>query len=48
VDMARRGWIAARDVANTGSRDELLAWAAGKPQRIKGGAGVPTLSGALS
>jgi DNA polymerase (family 10) len=34
VDMARRGWIAARDVANTGSRDELLAWVAGKPERI--------------
>jgi DNA polymerase (family 10) len=48
VDMARRGWIAARDVANTGSRDELLAWVAGKPERIKGGAGVPTLSGVRS
>jgi len=34
VAMARRGWIAASDVANTGSRDELLAWVAGKPERV--------------
>ena len=34
VDMARRGWIAAADVANTGSRDDLLAWVAAKPGRV--------------
>jgi DNA polymerase (family 10) len=48
VDMARRGWITARDVANTGSRDDLLAWVAGKPTRLGGGAGVAGLSGARS
>jgi DNA polymerase (family 10) len=48
VDMARRGWMTARDVANTGSRDDLLAWVAGKPARLAGGAGVGALSRARS
>ena len=34
VDMARRGWIGAGEVINTGSRDELLAWVAAKPDRV--------------
>ncbi len=34
VDMARRGWIGPADVINTGSRDELLAWVAAKPERV--------------
>jgi len=34
VDMARRGWIGAGDVINTGSRDGLLAWVAAKPDRV--------------
>jgi len=34
VDMARRGWIGAGEVINTGSRDDLLAWVAAKPDRV--------------
>src|SRR3990170_3840624 len=34
VDLARRGWIGAGEVINTGSRDELLAWVAAKPDRV--------------
>ena len=34
VDQARRGWVEPRNVLNTRSRDELLAWVAGKPGRV--------------
>jgi DNA polymerase (family 10) len=34
VDMARRGWIGPADVMNTRSREEFLAWVAGKPARV--------------
>jgi DNA polymerase (family 10) len=34
VAMARRGWIEPHDVANCWSRDEFLAWVAGKPSRV--------------
>ncbi|MBI3749682.1 MAG: hypothetical protein HY262_12685 [Chloroflexi bacterium] len=34
VSQARRAWIGPESVVNTRSRDELLAWAAGKPGRI--------------
>ena len=33
VDQARRAWVEPRHVLNTRSRDELLAWVAGKPGR---------------
>ena len=36
VDQARRGWVEADLVVNTRSRDDLLAWAAGKPARVRG------------
>ncbi len=36
VDQARRGWVEADNVVNTRSRDDLLAWAAGKPARVRG------------
>ncbi len=36
VDQARRGWVEAGTVVNTRSRDDLLAWAAGKPARARG------------
>jgi DNA polymerase (family 10) len=34
VAQARRAWVEPSVVANTWSRDELLAWVAGKPARI--------------
>ncbi len=34
VAQARRGWVTARDVLNTRSRADLLAWVAAKPARI--------------
>src|SRR3954468_3691811 len=34
VDQARRGWVEPANVLNTRSRDELLAWVAGKPDRV--------------
>ncbi len=34
VSQARRAWVTPASVVNTRSRAELLAWAAGKPQRI--------------
>jgi DNA polymerase (family 10) len=34
VDQARRGWVEPGNVLNTRSRDELLAWVAGKPGRV--------------
>ena len=33
VGQARRAWVEARSVVNARSRDELLAWARGKPNR---------------
>ena len=36
VAQARRGWVTAGDVLNTRSRADLLAWVAGKPQRVTG------------
>jgi DNA polymerase (family X) len=33
VDQARRGWVEPGHVLNTRSRDDLLAWVAGKPGR---------------
>ena len=36
VSQARRGWVTARDVLNTRSREDLLAWVAGKPGRVDG------------
>ncbi|MGA3057060.1 MAG: DNA polymerase/3'-5' exonuclease PolX [Candidatus Limnocylindrales bacterium] len=32
--MARRAWIESDRIVNTGSRAELIAWAAGKPGRV--------------
>ena len=32
--MARRAWLTADRVVNTGSRADLLAWAAAKPSRV--------------
>jgi DNA polymerase (family 10) len=34
VAQARRGWVGAPRVANTWSRDALLAWVAAKPDRV--------------
>ncbi len=34
VDQARRAWVEPRHVLNTRSREELLAWVAGKPGRV--------------
>ncbi len=34
VDQARRAWVESRHVLNTRTRDELLAWVAGKPDRL--------------
>ena len=34
VDQARRAWVQARDVLNTRSREDVLAWVAGKPGRV--------------
>jgi DNA polymerase (family 10) len=34
ASMARRGWLTADRILNTGSRVDLLAWAAGKPARL--------------
>src|SRR4051794_4904362 len=34
VAQARRGWVTAAEVLNTRSRDDLLAWVAGKPDRV--------------
>ena len=34
VSQARRAWVTPASVVNTRSRAELLAWAAGKPQRV--------------
>ena len=36
VSQARRGWVTAKDVLNTRSRADLLAWVAAKPSRIGG------------
>ena len=36
ISQARRGWVTAANVLNTRSRDELLAWVAAKPDRIRG------------
>lgn len=36
VSQARRGWVTAGDVLNTRSRADLLAWVAGKPDRVAG------------
>ncbi|HEX9188041.1 MAG TPA: DNA polymerase/3'-5' exonuclease PolX, partial [Vicinamibacteria bacterium] len=33
VDQARRAWVEPHHVVNTRARDDLLAWAAGKPSR---------------
>ncbi len=35
VGLARRAWIEPRDIANTMPRDELLAWCAGKVDRVR-------------
>ncbi len=34
ISQARRAWVTAQDVVNTRSRDDLLAWVAGKPGRV--------------
>ena len=34
VDQARRAWVEPRHVLNTLPLDELLAWVAGKPDRV--------------
>jgi DNA polymerase (family 10) len=34
VTQARRAWVEPRHVLNTRSRDALLAWVAGKPERV--------------
>jgi DNA polymerase (family 10) len=34
ISQARRAWVTAADVVNTRSRADLLAWAAGKPERV--------------
>jgi DNA polymerase (family 10) len=34
VAQARRAWVGPDDVANTWSREALLAWVAGKPERV--------------
>jgi DNA polymerase (family 10) len=34
ISQARRAWVTAGDVVNTRSRADLLAWAAGKPERV--------------
>ena len=34
VDQARRAWVEPRHVLNTRSREDLLAWVAGKPGRV--------------
>jgi DNA polymerase (family 10) len=34
VDQARRAWVTSSRVLNTRTRDELLAWVAGKPGRV--------------
>ncbi len=34
ISQARRAWVTAASVVNTRSRAELLAWAAGKPERV--------------
>ncbi len=34
VDQARRGWVEPRHVLNTRTRDDVLAWVAGKPSRV--------------
>ncbi len=36
ISQARRAWVTATDVMNTRSRADLLAWAAGKPNRAGG------------
>jgi len=35
VAQARRAWVEPAVVANTWSRDALLAWVAAKPDRIR-------------
>jgi DNA polymerase (family 10) len=34
ISQARRAWVTPADVVNTRSRADLLAWAAGKPERV--------------
>ena len=34
ISQARRAWVTSASVVNTRSRAELLAWAAGKPERV--------------
>jgi DNA polymerase (family 10) len=34
ISQARRAWVTPGDVVNTRSRADLLAWAAGKPERV--------------
>ena len=34
IAQARRAWVEASSVVNTRSRDDLLAWASAKPQRV--------------
>ncbi|OGO59444.1 MAG: hypothetical protein A2V85_08995 [Chloroflexi bacterium RBG_16_72_14] len=36
VDQARRAWVEPRNVLNARGRDELLAWVAAKPARVRG------------
>jgi hypothetical protein len=36
ISQARRAWVTPTDVMNTRSRADLLAWAAGKPNRAGG------------
>jgi len=33
ISQARRAWVTPADVVNTRSRADVLAWAAGKPER---------------
>jgi DNA polymerase (family 10) len=34
ISQARRAWVTPADVVNTRSRADILAWTAGKPERV--------------
>jgi len=34
ISQARRAWVTPADVLNTRTRADLLAWVAGKPERV--------------
>ena len=47
ISQARRAWITPASVLNTRSREDLLAWTAGKPDRVAS-AGAPAATGATA